>query len=307
MRSIYVQYNGHHEEPILFNLSNLGLIQVSGIDAAKFLQGQVTCNVMEVTDTESRMGAHCDHKGRVQFLFRIFKYGDNYYLSLPREIISHALSLVKKYAVFSKVKLEDVSEQWVNIGIINKAENYLTQNFSQLPEKNDQVNISKNKILIKVADDNELYLLLMPTSELSVTLENGDDIWQLKNIQAGIPQIDLQNTDDFTAHDLNLPELNAVSFNKGCYTGQEIVARMQHLGKLKQHLQVVEFSSAEVPLAKTKLSSEEGRTVGRLITVAKTGEHNYLALALLQDSAIENIICLENTADPIKVNIKVTS
>lgn len=289
----------------MFNLSNLGLIQVSGVDAAKFLQGQVTCNVMEVTDTESRMGAHCDPKGRVQFLFRIIKHTDNYYLSLPREIIDHAISLIKKYAVFFKVKLEDVSEKWMSVGIddVNKVKKY----FDHLPAINDQVINLENKILIKVKADSERFLLLMPITELTEKLTINNETWQLQNIKAGIAEIDLQNTDEFTAHDLNLPELNAVSFTKGCYTGQEIVARMHYLGKLKQHLHSIEFSSTAMPLAKAKLCNQEGRTVGRLVTVAKAGECDYAALALLQDSALENIICLENTTDPIKVNIKVTS
>ena len=290
----------NYEDSILFNLPYLGLIQISGIDAAKFLQGQMTCNVMEVTETESRMGAHCDPKGRVQFLFRIIKHADNYYLSLPREIIAHAINLIKKYAVFFKVKLEDVSDQWMSIGVddVNKIKKY----FNQLPEINDQVINSENKILIKIKAENERFLLLMPITELKEELTTGNNIWQLKNIQVGIAEIDLQNTNEFTAHDLNLPELNAVSFTKGCYTGQEIVARMHYLGKLKQHLQMIEFTATEIPLPKTKLCDQEGRTVGRLATIAKTMENHYVALALLQDSALENIIALENTVNPVKVN-----
>ena len=174
--------------------------------------------------------------------------------------------------------------------------------FNQLPEINDQVINSENKILIKIKAENERFLLLMPITELKEELTTGNNIWQLKNIQVGIAEIDLQNTNEFTAHDLNLPELNAVSFTKGCYTGQEIVARMHYLGKLKQHLQMIEFTATEIPLPKTKLCDQEGRTVGRLVTIAKTMENHYVALALLQDSALENIIALENTVNPVKVN-----
>ena len=92
----------HLTDNIYIELNQLGLIQISGSDAAKFLQGQLTCDVNEVTAEHHRLGAHCDPKGRVQATFRLFSYEDNFYFLLPQSMIEHLLTCLQKYAVFLK-------------------------------------------------------------------------------------------------------------------------------------------------------------------------------------------------------------
>lgn len=224
------------------DLSPLGLISITGPDAAKFLQGQLTCDVREVTEQQSCLGAHCDPKGRVQFTFRLFKHLDVYYLRLPREMISHALSLLQKYIIFSKAKLADVSDEWSSLKLT-------TDSFS--------------------------------TS-------------QLQDIEAGIPTITTKTIGLFTPHDINYPLLNGVSFNKGCYTGQEIVARMHFLGKPKQRLYRVSFSAKQTPEIGAKLLADQ-KEVGTLVNFAEDGQQSYQALVVLQNSAIGSQIFLDQS------------
>lgn len=170
--------------------NNLKYLKVTGIDATKFLQGQLTCDINQANPTKPLLGAHCNTKGRIESLFEIFKHDNAYFLLMPASIIQHAFDTLKKYALFSKVTLEII-------------------------ELND--------------------------SGLSIEFPNTFDEWRLQQINKGIPTLFPETIGKFLPHDLNLPALNAVSFTKGCYLGQEIVARMQHLGKPKWHMVATEL------------------------------------------------------------------
>lgn len=165
--------------------SALKLIKVAGKDAESFLQGQLSCDIKKVTTDKPQLGAHCNIKGRVESLFELFKIDDDFYLLMPTSIIQHALALLKKYAIFSKVELTIVTP----------------------------------------------YDITLPQ-----TVPDEFEDWRLKQIESGIPTLFPETIALFLPHDINLVELDAVSFTKGCYLGQEIVARMQHLGKPKRHM-----------------------------------------------------------------------
>jgi folate-binding protein YgfZ len=162
--------------------ADLKIISVSGADAEKFLQGQLTCDVKAIADGQSCLGAHCNAKGRIMSLFRIARHHDAFQLEMPSDVIDVALAQLKKYALFSKnVELE-----------------------------------------------------ILPST-------NPDTHWHRHNLEAGVPRLYPQTIGEFLPHYINLVELGGVSFTKGCYTGQEIIARMQHRGTIKKHLKLVEF------------------------------------------------------------------
>src|SRR5580704_7784530 len=98
------------------DLSEMGFVKVSGPDAKKFLQGQLTCHMDKVTPTESHLGAHCNPKGRVISLFYIFLLHDAYYLFLPRHMISITIDALKKFAIFYKTNISEASEQLIAMG-----------------------------------------------------------------------------------------------------------------------------------------------------------------------------------------------
>ncbi len=169
------------------NLPSQGLLKVSGPDAEKLLQGQLTC---DVTKTPC-LGAHCNPQGRVISLFWLFTEGCDFYLKMPKTLLPIALKALQKYAVFFKVSLE-----------IND----------------------------------------------SLEASGSDEEWKLFNIVSNIPTIYPESSEKFLPHDLNLPELGGVSFDKGCYTGQEIIARMQYKAKLKNHLTHTRIQSENTPV-----------------------------------------------------------
>jgi hypothetical protein len=201
--------------------SYLGLLRIAGVDAKRFLQGQLTCNVDEVTTTEYRLGAHCNPAGRIISLFRLFLYHDDYYMQMPRETVPVALTALKKYAVFFKVALSDVSDALIFIGYC------------------------KNPLTLKQED-----------------------------IHAGIVAIYPETSAKFLPHEINLPELNGVSFNKGCYTGQEIIARMHYRGKSKYHLYHAATATDHILHRGQNIYGKIG-AAGYLVDYCQTGYNSY--------------------------------
>lgn len=242
-----VKKNTYLTNNYLTDLSFLGLLQISGYDAIKFLQGQLTCDLAEITPTESRLGAHCNPQGRVISLFRLFFYKENYYLQMPHSLLPIAIAALKKYAIFFKVALQDVSDQWVRIGYRG---NDLIKGFP-VPNHPDELIQFDDCIVIHL---NGRYEILGPFEKISPlwkTLATHAQLskkeWQRSDIQLGIPQIYPETSEKFLPHELNLPKLNAVSFKKGCFTGQEIIARMQYRGKLKKTLYSITLDAEVIP------------------------------------------------------------
>lgn len=199
----------------VYALPSLGILKVSGKDAAIFLQGQLSCDVLSLELNQSVLGCCCTPQGRVQSLFRVFRDANHYYLRLPKTLMETTLQHLKKYAIFSKVVLSDDSEHWQIFG-------------SDAP--------LAEWIGYPVLGNRFEYYL--PNETVMPIATASEAAWHLLEIKAGIPRLYPETVNLFTPHDLNLPALGGVNFQKGCYTGQEIVARMEHRGKLKHHLEL---------------------------------------------------------------------
>lgn len=186
------------------------VIMVSGLDACKFLQGQLSCDVEALNNSTSTMGSYCNIKGRVEALFTLKMDNGNYYMIMPTDILDSTLEELKKYAIFSKV----------NLDIINY----------EVPEINEA-----------------------------------------QEIISKIPQVYLATKGLFLAHDLNLPELGAISFSKGCYRGQEIIARMQYKGNIKNKLEYFESTD-------TSLKPGDKTETGIVVRSFKQADDKLIAL-----------------------------
>lgn len=223
------------------SLSHEGVLAVRGSDAAKFLQGQLTCNLNYLSDTQASLGARCTQKGRMQSSFRILLQGDGVLLAMATELLDPQLADLKKYAVFSKSKLTDESAAWARFGLAN-ADAALSALGLALPVETDSVARNEASIAVRVSPGRaELWVPAEHAdavrSQLAAQLQQADlNAWLLGQIRAGIGQVMPQTRELFIPQMLNLQAVGGVSFKKGCYTGQEIVARMQYLGKLKRRL-----------------------------------------------------------------------
>ena len=274
-------------------LSHEGVLAVRGSDAAKFLQGQLTCNLNYLSDTQASLGARCTQKGRMQSSFRILLQGDGVLLAMATALLEPQLADLKKYAVFSKSKLTDESAAWVRFGLVN-ADPALASLGLELPADTDSVARNDTLIAIRISPDRaELWVPAEQgdaiRSQLAATLEQADlNEWLLGQIRAGIGQVMPQTRELFIPQMLNLQAVGGVSFKKGCYTGQEIVARMQYLGKLKRRLYRLSLAAPEMPEPGTPLfSPSHNSAIGEVVTAAKAGQTIEL-LAVLQAEAAES-------------------
>ncbi|TDV70093.1 folate-binding protein YgfZ [Pseudomonas sp. LP_7_YM] len=274
-------------------LSHEGVLAVRGADASKFLQGQLTCNMGYLSDAKATLGARCTQKGRMQSSFRILLEGDGVLLAMAHELIEPQLLDLRKYAVFSKSKLTDESASWARFGLSN-ADSTLMNLGLDLGQDTDAVVRANDLIAIRVSPARaELWVRAEQAadvrSRLAAHLPEGllND-WLLGQIQAGIGQVFAQTREEFIPQMINLQAVGGVSFKKGCYTGQEIVARMQYLGKLKRRQYRLTLEGNDVPEPGAALFSPvHSSAVGNVVVAARAGSGIEL-LAVLQADAVED-------------------
>jgi folate-binding protein YgfZ len=274
-------------------LSHEGVLAVRGADASKFLQGQLTCNLNYLSETRASLGARCTQKGRMQSSFRILLEGDGVVLAMATELLEPQLADLKKYAVFSKSKLTDESAAWVRFGV-DHGDAALVSLGLDLPAETDSVVRNDGLIAIRVSPQRaELWVAAAQADavkgKLAAVLSEGDlNQWLLGQVRAGIGQVMPGTRELFIPQMLNLQAVGGVSFKKGCYTGQEIVARMQYLGKLKRRLYRLQLTASELPEPGIALfSPTHGSSIGEVVLAARTGQ-NVELLAVLQAEAAES-------------------
>ncbi len=273
-------------------LSHEGVLAVRGPDASKFLQGQLTCNLGYLNANQSSLGARCTPKGRMQSSFRILPDNDGYLLAMARELVEPQLADLRKFAVFSKSTLHNENDDWVRFGLA-AGDGLLVSLGLDLPQTADSVTRENGRIAVRLADGRaELWAKADEAETLRTRLasqlpETPLNRWTLAQIRAGIGQVTGTTRELFIPQMINLQALGGVSFKKGCYTGQEIVARMQYLGKLKRHLYRLASQGAETecPAAGVELFSPvHGSSVGEVV-LAATSDEGFELLAVLQDDA----------------------
>ena len=262
-----------------------GLLKVSGLDAKKLLQGQLTCDLEKVTPLHGAFGAHCNREGRIISLFYLFFLQDHYYLLMPRSMIQIALAALKKYAVFYKAKLTEASDDLMTIGYINSLPIHLSSTkeiaLFSFPTKTLHSAVAFRYLIIgeKEAIKNE-WAQLKKQATISPV-----HTWKYLNIQDGNPMIYPETSEQCLPHEINLDQLNALSFDKGCYTGQEIIARMHYRGKLKKHLYRANITCKTLPKPGTAiLENKTFKVCGMLINAVLKESHDYETLISLDEN-----------------------
>ncbi len=230
---------------IIADLSHFTLVSAQGNDAEKFLQGQFTNDIREVSDGLSQLSAYCSPKGRALAVTRFFRRDDCYYFILPAALLESTLSRLRKYIMMSKVTLKVLTD-WGHIGYADpRGGGHLRDALgTDLPATVNEVVHIGGVTVIRVAGGHarfelcgELALLQSLWRRLHVhAAQVGGGPWEYLDIQAGLPCVYPETVDTFVPQMLNLGLLGGISFKKGCYTGQEVVARTHYLGKLKRRM-----------------------------------------------------------------------
>ncbi len=279
-------------------MSDYGIIQVTGKEPDKFLQGQLTCDVREVTQSQASLFAYCNVKGRVISTGWLHLYDkDQYWLMMPLSMVPLMLKALGKYALLSRIQLTDISDTYPIMGIAGSS--FSLPVGPILPSNALSVTLWEAGRIIKLPGNIPRYLCINQVDPM-ITLWNllqmdlqkmSSKTGHLYDIDAKIAHIYPATTELFTPHMLNYPELGGVSFRKGCYLGQEIIARAHYLGKTKRQLKKIKVScETQLPPGEALLFGSE--EVGNLIEAIKLTENQYLGLAVIQENALDQKLLL---------------
>ncbi|MEI6706991.1 MAG: folate-binding protein [Methylococcales bacterium] len=243
----------------IYPLTHLAILSVSGNDAGKFLQGQITCNVNDITATQSSLGAMCNPKGRAITTFLLVKSGDDFLLLLPKELLQTVKDRLQKYVLRSNVTLTDSSDSLCLLGLSDTSE----QTFLASHQQDSVIRIYFADRCLLIADVNKAMVLW--TEYCTHGFQASDSAqWQALDIMSGIPWLTVATSEQFIPQMLNLDKLGGISLTKGCYTGQEIVARTHYLGKAKRALFVAECPT-ENPEPNASIIDASGQVVGNVL------------------------------------------
>lgn len=278
---------------VLADLSHYALIEASGDDVIEFLQGQLTNDIKLVTEKLGQLSAYCNPKGRILASFRIFKRLNHFYLSLHSDICEATLKRLRMFVMRSKVELLDKSDELSRMGIAGlNATDKLSVLFKNLPVNTDESSTENEITVIKLAGALSRYEAHGPVNKIKELWETlhkdavaiGENSWNLLTIRAGIPEIVSETVEAFVPQMVNLQAINSLSFTKGCYPGQEVVARMHYLGKLKRRLFIASVDCETLPLAGQAVvsSNENEQKAGQIVSASWSIDKKIEFLAVLQ-------------------------
>ncbi|MBL4630680.1 MAG: tRNA-modifying protein YgfZ [Paraglaciecola sp.] len=289
-------------------LNNSGIIQLTGVEKASYLQGQVTANIDQLTENNALLACHCDFKGKVWSIFYTFAWQDSILLVTHKSVLDKSLSELTKYGVFAKVEITNQSEQWQLLGgagdIYEKA---ITELFGALPSGDRKVLSNAYGLVMSVEQPKQRYLVLQPKNTekpLTCDIIEGDDLWEIDNIKAGLGDIRETTANEYVPQMLNLQALDAIDFTKGCYMGQEVVARTKYLGRNKRAGFILNTDSENNDLTGEQLEYQIGenwRPGGRILRSGFDSGQTWLFAVLANDTEIGNAFRLKSSPNVIFV------
>jgi tRNA-modifying protein YgfZ len=271
-------------EPRSGRLPHLGVLRFTGADAVSFLQGQVSNDTRRLTEGGPLLAAYSNPQGRALAVMHLLPHSTGVVAILPRELVLPTLEALRRFVLRAKVKIDDASEQLSVSG--QHGTSHLRSAGIAAPENGTRYIETEVVGVGAVSRDGGRYWVIGSPEKLAKhglagDLLQADEIahdWRLADIRAGLPQIYLATREAFVAQMLNLDLLDGISFSKGCYTGQEIIARTQHLGRIKRRLYRLQLPLGEWSVGQA-LRLTDGRS-GRLTEVVRSGG-GFEALAVL--------------------------
>jgi tRNA-modifying protein YgfZ len=280
-------------------VSDQGLIAFTGEESASFLHNQLTNDVEHLGLADVRLAAYCSPKGRMLASFLMWRNEESIFLQLPRAIQPAVQKRLQMFILRAKTKPADVSEQFVTLGLGGgDAEAVLQTWFDVLPAKPFSRIDHPLGTVLRVADafgsPRYLWLASAQTAAVAAPVLNerlvvgGDEAWRLSEIHAGVPQIGTGTQEQFVPQMVNFELLGGVNFKKGCYPGQEIVARSQYLGKLKRRTALATISDlSAAPGTEVFAAADPEQPCGMVVNTARNGAGGVDALVEMKLEALE--------------------
>jgi tRNA-modifying protein YgfZ len=269
-------------------LPHFGVLRFTGPDSLSFLQGQVSNDTRRLAESQSLLAAYSSPQGRVLALMHLLPHSSGVIAILPRELVVPTLAGLRKFVLRAKVMIEDAGELLCVAGLHGM---HRLQSAGVTAPQSSAGYVEKEDIGVTAVNRDASRFWVIGAAEklaehgLAGDLLQADQIehdWRLADIRAGLPQIYLGTREAFVAQMLNLDLLDGISFSKGCYTGQEIIARTQHLGRIKRRMYRLLLPLGEWRIGQA-LRLSDGRA-GRLIEAIRSGG-GFEALAVLSVGA----------------------
>jgi folate-binding protein YgfZ len=241
-------------------------LRFTGPDSLSFLQGQVSNDTRRLAENRNLLAAYSSPQGRVLAIMHLLPHSSGVIAVLPRELVLPTLEGLRKFVLRAKVKIEDAAG-FLSVAGVHGAHPLQSTDYVE----KDDLGVAA------VNGDPGRYWVIGAAEKLAQHGLGGDSFhvervehdWRLADIRAGLPQIYLATRESFVAQMLNLDLLDGISFSKGCYTGQEIIARTQHLGRIKRRLYRLQLPLGEWRIGQP-LRLKDGRA-GRLTEVVRSG------------------------------------
>ena len=232
----------------IYHLADRGFLKVEGPDAIKFMQGYTTCDLTVLDDGATAIGAICNIQGRMVTSFLLARTGNDLILRMQRSLVASTIEFLKKYIVFSKAALQDISEEFTCYGLLG----------GDLPDTTGFKLDLNNRTEVWTTD--------------SLNAESDIGAWLDAEIQAGVAWVTEATRDEYLPQVFNYHHHGGIDFEKGCYLGQEIVARAHYRGKLKQRLHRLTSSNPRVVGDELNLGNVVAAAPAALLAVLKNAE-----------------------------------
>jgi folate-binding protein YgfZ len=293
-------------------VTDLGLIGVSGEDAASFLHSQLTNDVEHLGTQEARLAGYCTPKGRLQATFLSWRDAQSIYLQLPRAIQPPLQKRLTMFVLRAKAKLRDATSEPAVEAVLGfgggRGEAALREHVGTLPAAPYGKVDHAAGTVIRLADafGAPRYLWLTSFDSGAAALSaaksaglalGGNQAWHLAAIHAGIPQVTIKTQEQFVPQMVNFELLGGVNFKKGCYPGQEIVARSQYLGKLKRRTALATVDNAAAQAGDEVFSAADpDQPCGMIVNAAANGKGGADVLVEMKLEALEQEVHLGSAA-----------
>ncbi len=283
---------------IVADLSQLGVIAFRGDDTATFLQGQLTNDVRSLHADSVQWNGYCSPKGRLLGNFLMWRQGEDYCLQLSGDILPGVLKRLSMFILRARVQGRDASDETVRLVVAGpQAETAVRAAMGAVPDAAMRSAASETGQVIRVGAD-KFVLSVAPERAAAVwqalrqsATPVGAPVWDWLRLNAGIPMIVAATQEQFVPQMVNLEAIGGVSFQKGCYPGQEIVARSQYLGKLKRRMFLAHVDAEAAPGDSLYSADIEGQATGTVVNAAPapTGGFDVLAVAQVESAATQTL------------------
>ena len=270
--------------PFVCKPNHLGWVNLSGDQTEHFLQGRFSCDVSQLSNGQATLGAYCDAKGRVIATFFLLFWREKYSLILPETNIPILINTLGRYAPFSKVSISHLKSH---------CRYYCSTQPIDLPSEIQRISLQfplTHGSAFQFSIIPEEYTAVFEATYAAQGINECDDqYWQQWLIEHQITMIEPNTSEKCLPQMLNLEKLGAVSFTKGCFVGQEVIARTQHLGKLKRHLHTLTLHTETTPQAGAPLDLPDDREAGIIMSVAQLSDNAYQLLAVIPDHLLSKV------------------